>query len=189
MRYRAWITQSFKVCNVIKFALVCLRVVSRLLDLRDNVLFSLSQESAYMFRYQRADPEGHMTRRTICLRQAEVFIPLIIQGTGLTLTTEAPCLLTLLLHHHRHPLPQEEHLIPAMASEIPMEWSITMRNTEPVLTAPRAMTTGVPALSPRRRHHHPQHWLGSVLEWGRLIPTSGAHSLHLQVIWSGTEAP
>ncbi|KAG7240003.1 hypothetical protein INR49_028077 [Caranx melampygus] len=52
----------------------------------------------------------------------------------------------------------------ATASETATGWLITMRNTEPALTALRATMIGVPSpllLLPR-------HWLENVLEWGHL---------------------
>lgn len=112
-----------------------------------------------MFRYQKADPEGHPRRRTIHLRQAEAIILLATQGRGLSLPTEAACPLMVLRHHLHLLLLQDEQLIltVAMESETPIEWSITMRNTEPVLTACHPMMTGVLVPSPLP-HLLPQRW-------------------------------
>lgn len=145
-----------------------------------------------MFRYQKADPEGHPRRRTIHLRQAEAIIPLATQGRGPSLPTEAACLLMvlLLLHLPLH-LPQDEQLIltVAMASETPIGWLITMRNTEPVLTACHPTMTGVLVPSPLLRLL-PRHWLENVSQWGALTHTSGVcFHLLLRPTWPGIEAP
>lgn len=141
-----------------------------------------------MFRYQKADPGGNPRRRIIHLRQAEGAIILrTTQWRGLSLPTEAACPLTL-LHLRRH-LPRDEQPIPTvvMSSEKATVWSISMRNTEPVRTAPQATMTGVP--SPLLRLL-PQHWLENVLEWGHLSHMSGAPSLLLlHPTWPGTVAP
>lgn len=146
-----------------------------------------------MFRYQKADPEGHPRRRTIRLHQAgEAFILLVTQGRGPSLPTEAACPLTLLLLRLRWHHPRDEHLFPtvAMARGTAMGWSITMRNTGPVLTARRASTTGAPVPSPLRRLL-PRHWSENVSEWGTLTHTSAVLSplLLLRPTWPGTEAP
>lgn len=129
-----------------------------------------------MFRYQKADPEGRPRRRPIRLRQAEeATILLATRGRGLSLPTEAACPLTLLRLRLHHPLLRDEQLIPtvAMGSETALGWLITMRNSEPGLMAPQAMTTGVP--SPLLRLL-PRHWLETVSEWGPLTRMSGARS-------------
>lgn len=145
-----------------------------------------------MFRYQKADPEARPRRRTIHLRQAGAFILLATQGTGPSPPTEAACPLTLLLRLClRCPLPRDEHLIPtvATASETPTGWSITMRNTEPVLTACPGTMTGVPVPSHLLRLL-PLRWLGNVSESGPLTRMSGVRSpLLLRPTWPGTAAP
>lgn len=96
--------------------------------------FSLSQESAYTFRYQKADPEGNQRRRSFRFRLAEeVIFLLITQWRGPSLPTEAACLPTLLLRL----FPRDEHRTPTVvvAIETATGWSITMRNSEPALTA------------------------------------------------------
>lgn len=124
---------------------------------------------------------------TIHLRQAEeAIILLATQGRGPSLPTESACPLTLLRLCLHHPLPRDEHRMPTvvMASETPMGWSITMRNTEPAL-----MMTGVP-VPPPLLHLLPRHWLENVSEWGPLTHTSGVRSpLLLRPTWPGTEAP
>lgn len=180
MQSRAWITQNFKVskfdilfCQTMFWGFVAVSVCS--LRFEETFFSSLSQESAYMFRFQKADPGGHLRRRIIHLHQAEgTIIPLLASWSrGLSLHTGAACLLTLLLRR-RH-LPQDVRLIPtmAMASKTATGWWISMRNTEPVRIAPQVMMTGVP--SPLRLL--PQPWLENVLEWGHLTHMSDAPSL------------
>lgn len=125
---------------------------------------SLSQESVYTFKYQKADPGGHQRRRIIHLRclVEEAIILLATQWRGLSLHTEAACLLTLLLRL-RYLLPREEQLTPTvvMASEMAIRWSITMKDSEPVLTAHPASMTDAPF--PLLRRRLPRHWFESVL--------------------------
>lgn len=142
--------------------------------------FSVSQESAYMFRYQKADPEGHPRRRTIHLRHlAEVIILLATQWRGPSLPTGAACLLTLLLL--RCLLPREEQLTPTvvMVSEMAMGWSITMRNSEPVRTAQQATMTGMPFPLLRLL---PRHWLENASVWEVLTHTIAVRSLLLLLL-------
>lgn len=157
------------------------------------MFFSFSQGSAYMFRYQKADPEGHLRRRrrtTIHLPRLaeEAIILLATRWRGPSLLTEAACLLTFL--HLRCLLPRDEQLTltVVMANEMVMGWLITMRNLEPALTAQQATMTGVP--SPLLRLL-PRHWLENVSEWEPLTRTSDVRSplLLLRPPWSGTEAP
>lgn len=142
--------------------------------------FSLSQESAYMFRYQKADPGGRQRRRSIHLRHlAEVIILLATQWRGLSLPTGAACLRTHLLL--RCLLPREEQLTPTvvMASGMAMGWLITMRNSEPVRTAQQATMTGVP--SPLLRLL-PRHWLENASVWELSTHTIAVRSLLLLLL-------
>lgn len=93
----------------------------------------------------------------------EAITLLAIQWKGLSLLTEAVCLLTLL---HLHPLlhPGDHILNVAMLTAMAMEWLITMRNTELVLTAQGATMTGVPVPSPLLLHLLLQHLLENDLE-------------------------
>lgn len=195
MQSRAWITQNFKVSKNLISYFIILRsgvfvAVSVWSSRFEGQCFSLSQESAYMFRYQKADPGGHLRRRRIIhLRQAEgaIIHLLATQSRGLSLPSEAACPLTFL--HLRHHLPRDEPPIlnVATASETATEWLIFMRNSEPVRTAPQATMIGV--LSPPLRLL-PQHWLENVLEWGHLTLMSDAPSLLLlHPTWPGTVAP
>lgn len=127
------------------------------------------KESAFTFRYPKVNPEG--TRRwTIHRRQVEVVIILLAtQVIGLNLPTEVACLL-ILLHLHL-PLHQGEHCTQTVptASEMPTVSLITMRDTEPVLTAQGATMTGglVPSRLPLR--HLPLRWLENVSHSTRTI--------------------
>lgn len=145
-----------------------------------------------MFKYQKADPEGHprRRRRSIRLRQAEKAIfRLVSQGRGPSLPSEAACPLTLLRLRRR--LPRDERRFPtaALASETATGWWISMRDTEPARTARRALMTGVPAPS-RRLRLLPRRWSESVSGWGALSRTSAACSpLLIRPTWPETEAP
>lgn len=129
---------------------------------------------------------------SIPLRQTEeAIILLATQGRCPSLPTEVACPLTHL--RLRRPLllrDDQRILTVAMASETAMGWSITMRNTEPVLTASRATMTGVPVPSPLLRLLL-RRWLENVSGWGPSIHTSDGRSplLLLRPTWPGTEAP
>lgn len=156
------------------------------------MVFSFSQGNAYMFRYQKADPEGHQRRRrrTIHLPRLaeEAIILLATRWRGPSLLTEAACLLTFLRLQCLLPRDEQLTLTVVMVNEMVMGWSITMRNLEPALTAQQAMMTGVPypllLLLPR-------HWLENVSEWEPLTRMSDVRSpLHLlRPPWWETEAP
>lgn len=186
MPCRAWIIQSFKVSVNVWVYKGFFR--GSLLFRFEGQCFSLSQGNAYTFKYQKADREGNQRRRSIHLRLSEEAIFLLpFQGRDPSLPTEAACPLTLLLLRHLPLLRDEQRiLIVAMAIENLMGWSISMRNTEPVLT-PRTSMTGVPVPSPLHPLL-PLHWLGSVSEWALLIRMSGVHCPLLQVTWRGIEA-
>lgn len=146
-------------------------------------LFSLlhfvsSQESAYMFRYLKVDPEGDQRRRNILhLHLAEEAIThLPIQWRGPSLPIGAACLLSLLRLRCRLRQDGQGILTAVMGNAMATGWSITMRDSEPDRMARWATTTGTP--SPPLRRRRPRPWLESASVCQPMTPTSGARSRH-----------